>query len=60
VARAERRVLCASLHVDATNTAALELYRRAGFAQDGVIDSYYGPGRHALKLLRDGLDGEAT
>jgi hypothetical protein len=33
VVTSERRVLCATLHVDAANTAALGLYTKAGFQQ---------------------------
>jgi ribosomal protein S18 acetylase RimI-like enzyme len=29
----ERRVLCATLHVDVSNSAALGLYRKAGFVE---------------------------
>lgn len=29
----ERRVLCATLHVDVSNTPALGLYRKAGFVE---------------------------
>jgi ribosomal protein S18 acetylase RimI-like enzyme len=49
----ERRVLCSTLHVDASNTPAIALYTKAGFEKDGVITDYYGPGKPALKLLAD-------
>ena len=51
VALHERRVLCSTLHVDASNAPAIALYCKAGFEQDGVISDYYGPGKPALKLL---------
>lgn len=49
----ERRALCSTLHVDTANTAALGLYNKAGFKQDGLIEDYYGPGKAAYKLLAD-------
>lgn len=50
---AERRIQCATLHVDASNTPALGLYGKAGFVKDGMIEDYYGHGRHAYKLIAD-------
>eukprot|EP00878_Enallax_costatus_P042509 GHUV01049892.1.p1 GENE.GHUV01049892.1~~GHUV01049892.1.p1 ORF type:complete len:203 (+),score=50.53 GHUV01049892.1:101-709(+) len=49
----DRRALCATLHVDTYNAAALALYSKAGFQQDGHICDYYGPGKDAYKLLAD-------
>eukprot|EP00882_Tetradesmus_deserticola_P032092 GHRQ01036317.1.p1 GENE.GHRQ01036317.1~~GHRQ01036317.1.p1 ORF type:complete len:178 (+),score=44.91 GHRQ01036317.1:320-853(+) len=53
VAVHERRALCSTLHVDASNAPALALYHMAGFQRDGIIADYYGPGKPALKLLAD-------
>lgn len=33
----ERRVLCATLHVDVSNAAALGLYMKAGFEEVGLL-----------------------
>eukprot|EP00879_Flechtneria_rotunda_P009293 GHRR01009729.1.p1 GENE.GHRR01009729.1~~GHRR01009729.1.p1 ORF type:complete len:185 (+),score=71.39 GHRR01009729.1:164-718(+) len=53
LAKSERGALCATLHVDTINTPALALYGRAGFQQDGLIEDYYRPGKHAYKLIAD-------
>ena len=48
-----RRALCATLHVDPANAAALALYARFGFTEDGLLTDYYAPGRPALKMILD-------
>ncbi len=61
VARADRKVQLASLHVSTANSPALTLYSKAGFRQDGdVHQDYYAPGKHAVKMIKDlqGLTGE--
>jgi ribosomal protein S18 acetylase RimI-like enzyme len=60
VAIHERRVLCSTLHVDASNAPAIALYHKAGFKNDGVITDYYGPSKPALKLLADVRDAPAV
>jgi ribosomal-protein-alanine N-acetyltransferase len=45
-----RRIASVTLHVDASNEAALGLYRGEGFTFDGCLEDYYGPGRPAHKL----------
>lgn len=45
-----RRAAAITLHVDASNEAALGLYRGEGFAFDGCLEDYYGPGRDAHKM----------
>lgn len=40
------------LEVDAGNSAAIGLYRSAGFGEAGRRRDYYGPGRDALLLSR--------
>lgn len=47
---AERRVLCATLHVDVSNAAALGLYRKAGFEE-------VRPGQPPLLLAASWRDG---
>jgi ribosomal protein S18 acetylase RimI-like enzyme len=47
----ERRVGSATLHVAAANAGALALYVSLGFAcEAGVLQDYYGAGRHAHKM----------
>eukprot|EP01025_Chloroclados_australasicus_P024033 TRINITY_DN24195_c0_g2_i1.p2 TRINITY_DN24195_c0_g2~~TRINITY_DN24195_c0_g2_i1.p2 ORF type:complete len:164 (-),score=2.57 TRINITY_DN24195_c0_g2_i1:521-1012(-) len=46
-----RKVLSAGLHVDTTNTAAIELYRQQGFQVDTEILDYYTMGRHAYRMI---------
>ena len=41
-----------TLEVARGNEAALALYRAAGFREEGVRRSYYGPGEDALILWR--------
>ncbi|WIA11538.1 hypothetical protein OEZ85_011648 [Tetradesmus obliquus] len=60
VALHERRVLCSTLHVDASNEPAIALYCKAGFKKDGVISDYYGLGKPALKLLASLQDSPAV
>ena len=51
-AKQERRSLqCATLHVDCSNTAAVELYKSFGFQQDGYLENYYSEGSHAFKMI---------
>ena len=45
-----RRIASVTLHVDAGNEAALGLYQGEGFAFDGCLEDYYGPGRNAWKM----------
>lgn len=49
---AERENLAVTLEVARGNEAALALYRAAGFREEGVRRSYYGPGEDALILWR--------
>lgn len=46
----QRRGGSLSLHVAEGNAPALALYRSAGFESEGLLQDYYSPGRHALKL----------
>ena len=41
-----------TLEVEATNTAAQSFYRLHGFLPLRFIPDYYGPGRHALQMIR--------
>lgn len=41
------------LDVDCTNSAALALYRLAGFARAGELPDYYGIGRSGWRLVRE-------
>lgn len=51
-AKQERRsVQCATLHVDSSNTPAVQLYTAFGFEQDGFLENYYSEGSHAFKML---------
>jgi len=52
----EFRRSCCSLHVEPTNSVAIKLYTRRGFKQDCVVCDYYGPGRHAWRMLRERCD----
>ena len=60
LAKKERKVLCATLHVDPQNTGAYKLYAGLGFSIDGVLEDYYSPGEtsgltvvpHALCCLK--------
>jgi ribosomal protein S18 acetylase RimI-like enzyme len=53
MARKERKVVCAGLHVDPQNEGARKLYQSLGFKIDGVLQDYYSPGRPAWKMLKD-------
>ena len=44
LSKKERKVLCATLHVDPQNTGAYKLYAGLGFSIDGVLQDYYSPG----------------
>ncbi len=44
------------LEVEITNEAALTLYRKEGFVEQGIRYHYYGQNRHAYVMLRD--DGD--
>ncbi|KAK9829490.1 hypothetical protein WJX72_006173 [[Myrmecia] bisecta] len=54
-ARAERRVLCATLHVDTMNEAAIGLYSSLGFVTDGQLDDYYRADVVAFGSFANGL-----
>lgn len=47
----ERRVQVATLHVAADNVPAFNLYTRFGFVKEALLEDYYCPGRHALKMI---------
>ena len=49
---ATRGVQEVSLHVSASNAAAIQLYRQAGFDKTAVLADYYALGRPALKLSK--------
>ena len=53
MAKCERKVMTASLHVDPLNIAAKTLYESMDFKHDGVLEDYYAPGRAALKMRYD-------
>ncbi|XP_062200897.1 uncharacterized protein LOC133903505 [Phragmites australis] len=48
-----RRVQRVSLHVDPARTAAVALYRKAGFQVDATIEGYYAPRRNAYRMYID-------
>ncbi|TVU32144.1 hypothetical protein EJB05_23863 [Eragrostis curvula] len=48
-----RRVQRVSLHVDPERTAAVALYRKAGFQIDATVQDYYAPQRHAYRMYID-------
>jgi ribosomal protein S18 acetylase RimI-like enzyme len=50
---AQRRACAASLHVAATNAAALALYAAVGFERDALLVDYYGRGRDAVRMRVD-------
>ncbi|GBF92445.1 hypothetical protein Rsub_04549 [Raphidocelis subcapitata] len=50
-AAAQRRVACATLHVAPSNAPALALYRACGFADDAIVQDYYGRGAHAVRMV---------
>ena len=51
-AKQERRsIQCATLHVDCSNIAAIELYKSFGFQQDSYLKNYYSEGSHAYLLI---------
>jgi len=43
-----------SLEVRTTNRAAIRLYRKLGFGEGRKIADYYGHGRDAVRMMRDG------
>jgi ribosomal protein S18 acetylase RimI-like enzyme len=46
-----RRVGSVALHVDPSRTAAAELYKKLGFVVESYHESYYAPGRHAIRMV---------
>jgi len=42
-----------SLHVDPARTAAVALYRKAGFQVDATVVGYYAPQRDAYRMFMD-------
>ncbi|ONM05374.1 putative ribosomal-protein-alanine acetyltransferase [Zea mays] len=48
-----RKVQRLSLHVDPTRTAAVALYRKAGFQVDTTVEGYYAPHRDAYRMFLD-------
>ncbi|CAN6317959.1 unnamed protein product [Urochloa humidicola] len=48
--RSVRRVI---LHVDPARTAAVALYRKAGFQVDATVEGYYAPGNDAYRMYMD-------
>jgi len=50
-----------TLLVDASNQAAIRLYRRFGFSESGsIIESYYPNGNDATEMAREAIPGERT
>ncbi|XP_072962397.1 uncharacterized protein [Typha angustifolia] len=49
----QRKIHRISLHVDPTRTPAVSLYKKLGFQVDGIIESYYSPGRNAYRMYLD-------
>ncbi len=41
-----------ALEVEATNTPALEMYKKFGYSQARILPNYYGEGRHALLMVK--------
>ncbi|CAD6205483.1 unnamed protein product [Miscanthus lutarioriparius] len=48
-----RKIQRLSLHVDPTRTAAVALYRKAGFQVDTTVEGYYEPHRDAYRMYLD-------
>lgn len=48
----ERGMRSVVLEVEATNAPALALYRAFGYLEAGLVPDYYGPGRHALLMIK--------
>ncbi|OEL35310.1 hypothetical protein BAE44_0003675 [Dichanthelium oligosanthes] len=48
-----RKVQRVSLHVDPARTAAVALYRKAGFLVDATVVGYYAPQRDAYRMYMD-------
>eukprot|EP00243_Klebsormidium_subtile_P003775 TRINITY_DN1737_c0_g1_i1.p1 TRINITY_DN1737_c0_g1~~TRINITY_DN1737_c0_g1_i1.p1 ORF type:complete len:173 (-),score=3.89 TRINITY_DN1737_c0_g1_i1:359-877(-) len=46
-----RRIGSVALHVDPSRTAAFQLYKKLGFCVESEHESYYAPGRHAVRML---------
>ena len=44
---------CSTLHVAAENAPALALYTKIGYTSEAFLPDYYGPGRHAHKMMCD-------
>jgi ribosomal protein S18 acetylase RimI-like enzyme len=49
----KRRVQRVSLLVDPARTAAVALYRKAGFQIDATVQDYYAPQRNAYRMYID-------
>jgi [ribosomal protein S18]-alanine N-acetyltransferase len=52
-----RRPLAATLHVDPANAPARALYAKLGFVEDARLESYYAPGRDAVRMVKNEMDG---
>eukprot|EP00798_Chlamydomonas_sp_ICE-L_P004214 gene4214-14328_t len=60
IAMEERKSISSTLHVAEDNAPAIQLYRSAGYADDGLLVDYYQAGRHALKLIIEDLRENET
>ncbi|GLI64804.1 hypothetical protein VaNZ11_008211, partial [Volvox africanus] len=53
MAATQRRSISSTLHVALDNEPAVKLYRSLGYKEDGLLEDYYTPGRHAYKMICD-------